>query len=733
MAIPVCSSQMFLHDQICQPRLNPRLPHLEPHGTCADNEAMADQDQGVRMGGDRHLACTMSSVLLRRVRRIRGEDGLMELLELAGSKRTVAYLDDVTNWISFDEAMALLAAAARVLGDPNIARRLGEETIAQHSGTPVATLLRSLGSPEQIFRQITQTASKFSTVSVLEAVDVEPGHAVVRGSACPGFVRTIAHCDWTKGLLSQPTVLFGLPPATVEESACQARGAEACMYEIGWDSELAAQTGDPAQHITALESQLSALTERLDSLYATATDLIADSEIDSVLARITERAATAVRAPRYLLALRADEDSDLRCHHSGFDEKDALEIAEWLLESDAEVPGSWLVADVSSHLRSYGRLAAMSDTSFFPQERYLLELYARYAATALDGATALAEANRGHQEARALLELARSIAAATTSDEVAERLVDATPAVVDCDRASVWIWDDVAQELRCMATSGSSEDASDPIDLRIGRDDDHHLAALLADPQPGPLYFDRTSEDGYIRALLQRFDALAVVVTPIIGRGQFLGLLTVTVKSDSERLRLRRDLSDRLSGVVAQAASALQTARLIDTVIHQARHDGLTGLVNRAVFTERMGEALELAAAAGGPVGLFFVDLDGFKGVNDEFGHQAGDELLCRVAERLLDTVRSGDTVARLGGDEFAIVLSHVETNAEVEAAAQRVSRAFEEPFLVGDDLLSLGASVGRAVWPDDADEIEALMRHADAAMYRAKRAARASAAVSQS
>jgi diguanylate cyclase (GGDEF)-like protein len=116
--------------------------------------------------------------------------------------------------------------------------------------------------------------------------------------------------------------------------------------------------------------------------------------------------------------------------------------------------------------------------------------------------------------------------------------------------------------------------------------------------------------------------------------------------------------------------------------------------------------------------------------VNDERGHQAGDELLCRVAERLLGTIRAGDTVARLGGDEFAIVLSRVAGRTVVEAAAERVARAFDEPFEVAGERVSLKASVGRAVWPEDAAEIEALMRHADAEMYREKRAARAQAAL---
>jgi len=486
---------------------------------------------------------------------------------------------------------------------------------------------------------------------------------------------------------------------------------------------LAAKTADPAEHVTVLESQLSAMTERLDSLYATATDLIADSDLDSVLARITERAATAVRAPRYLLALRTEDDSDLRCHYSGFEDDEANEIAHRLLESPGEkLPGTWLAADVSSHRRSYGRLVAMSDTSFFPQERYLLELYARYAASALDGATALAEAKRGHEEASALLGLARSLAAANTSDTVAERLVEAVPEIVDCDRVSVWLWEEDSRELVCRASSGVPR--PETAELRVSGDASPSLAAQLQDPQPAPIFFDLDTDDDVVRTQMERFGGVALISAPIVARGQFLGSLSVSVISEAERLRPSRDLLDRLEGVVAQAASALQTARLLDTVTYQARHDALTGLANRAVFGERIEQALAKAGPTGDPVGLFFVDLDDFKGVNDEWGHQAGDDVLREVAQRLLDTVRTTDTVARLGGDEFAIVLSEVEDHALVDAAAERVLRAFDEPFLICGELHRLGVSVGRAVWPDDAAEVEALMRHADAEMYRAKRGA---------
>jgi diguanylate cyclase (GGDEF)-like protein len=652
-----------------------------------------------------------------------GENGLNQLLEMAGSKRTIAYLDDVTNWISLDESLALFQAAAEITGDAQIARRIGEEAVAQHAGTPVATLLRSLGSPEEVYRQMTLAASKFTTITELEPVEVEPGHAVIVSRVHKGFERTREHCDWAQGLLGQPTVLFGLPPATVEETTCQARGADCCTYEVTWDAELAAERSNPTEHIAALESQLSAMTERLESVYATATDLIADTDLDSVLARIAARAGTAVRAPRFLLAVRPDDESDLRCHHSGFEESEAQRLAAQLLDTPAaELPSTWLVADVSSERREYGRLVAMSDSNFFPQERYLLELYARYAATALDGATALGEARRGHEEAEALLELARSLAQAATSDDVARRLADAVPAVVDCDRVSVWAWDEDSRALKCLATSGIE------LQGQMTEIQAHQTPSIpdqLAAPNTELVFYGRDSDDPLVREVIERYDLAAMVVAPIVARGEFLGSLSVLVADDPSRLAPTRDLRDRLSGVVAQAASALQTARLIERMSYQASHDGLTGLANRGLFTERMEQAMAAAERNGRPVGLFFVDLDCFKAVNDEWGHDVGDELLRQVAQRLLATVRAGDTVARLGGDEFAIILSDVSGDDEVDAAASRVERSFGDPFVIGEHPLSIGASVGRAIWPEHAAEIESLMRHADSEMYRAKRAAK--------
>ena len=180
--------------------------------------------------------CSLSCILLRRVRAHGGDDAVAELLRRAGSSRSAAYLEDVGNWIDYEEACRLLEAAAEVTGDSNVGLRGGEDAVRQHAGTAVATLLRSLGSPQAILEQVAVTVTKFSTVTAMEPVEVAPGHAVVRASVRPGYERPRHMCNWTTGLLSQVTVLFGLPPAVVTETECQVEGASQCTYTVTWDA-----------------------------------------------------------------------------------------------------------------------------------------------------------------------------------------------------------------------------------------------------------------------------------------------------------------------------------------------------------------------------------------------------------------------------------------------------------------------------------------------------------------
>jgi len=154
---------------------------------------------------------------------------------------------------------------------------------------------------------------------------------------------------------------------------------------------------------------------------------------------------------------------------------------------------------------------------------------------------------------------------------------------------------------------------------------------------------------------------------------------------------------------------------------YEASHDGLTGLSNRQLLATRASEALALARASGSMVGFLLLDLDRFKEVNDTLGHPVGDELLRVMAYRLIHTIRPGDVVARLGGDEFAVLLPAIREVAAAREVAARLRVAIAEPIRLEGMTFEIEASVGLALYPDDAAGFEVLMQHADVAMYLAK------------
>src|SRR3954471_3662750 len=637
------------------------------------------------------ISCSMAGTLVRIVRSRAGEEGVRDVLGRSGVEHTAAHLDDPSNWIWLHEAVELLKAAAVVLDDPEIGLHVGEETVRQNAGTPAATMLRSLGSPDAVYEQLTVGVSKFSTVTDL-IPEPEPGRAVVHTRARHGFARDQIMCDWTRGLLSQPPSLFGAPPAHVEESTCAARGDDECCYTATWDAELA--TADPQALVTALETQLAAMTARLDSVYATARDLIAVGDLDGALARITERAATAARAPNYLLAVRTNPVDPPRVHHRGYLDADVDALARSLLDGDEEPEGgprARIVAEVASATRHYGRLMAASPAgAFFPHERDMLDVYARYAAAVLDTATALDEARERERQSRALLELSRAVAAASTSDEVARQLADVVPVVVDCDRVATFIWDAAEEALVCRAMTGESALVRD---LRITRGDTQVLADLLDHPQPRPIFFGPDTDDPYVAEVMRQTGGKALIVVPIVANAHFYGSLHVSVRDRPDRLQPTTALLDLLAGVVAQTATALDNARLIETMAHQARFDNLTGLLGHRAFHE----ALEIQLDRAKPFTLATIDIDDFKLINDLHGHPIGDEALRRVAEALRRGAGEHDSVFRVGGEEFAVLLPG-RTADEARPTAERLREAVAGTQFA----LPLRVSIGLASWPED-------------------------------
>jgi diguanylate cyclase (GGDEF)-like protein/PAS domain S-box-containing protein len=179
-----------------------------------------------------------------------------------------------------------------------------------------------------------------------------------------------------------------------------------------------------------------------------------------------------------------------------------------------------------------------------------------------------------------------------------------------------------------------------------------------------------------------------------------------------------RDEVSALSGYVCTAVDVNDAKEAALRAAHQATYDELTGLYNRSPFLER----LKLASSQAAPFAVMFLDLDGFKAVNDEHGHAAGDLVLKAVARRLRRVLRADDTVARFGGDEFVALLAGASTDGALHRVRYKLKRAIEQPINVGTCHVELGGSIGVARFPDDGRDPAALLRQADEAMYEAKR-----------
>jgi len=177
-----------------------------------------------------------------------------------------------------------------------------------------------------------------------------------------------------------------------------------------------------------------------------------------------------------------------------------------------------------------------------------------------------------------------------------------------------------------------------------------------------------------------------------------------------------------LDAFAEHASLALTDARTVEAM-EEAFHDSLTGLPNRALFLDRLQHALDVAARRRTELCVLFVDLDRFKAVNDSIGHAAGDELLRTAAERLSDCTRAADTAARFGGDEFAVLLEDDGRGLQPDAVADRIIAAMRRPFEVEGKEVFIGATVGIAHAHDASLGPDELLRNADLAMYRAKKA----------
>lgn len=251
---------------------------------------------------------------------------------------------------------------------------------------------------------------------------------------------------------------------------------------------------------------------------------------------------------------------------------------------------------------------------------------------------------------------------------------------------------------------------------------DQALTAIRSEPRPFTVIItDLTLPDARGLDAVTRLRAAAPDAALIVASGLEGETERHAVRFGAQEFLNKNMLASRV--LVRALDGALERKRAEQQLLHLAHHDSLTGLANRAMLVEQLPLALAKFRRTGTPCAALFVDLDGFKAVNDSHGHQVGDELLRTVAARISLQVRSYDLVARLGGDEFAVLLGEVDGAANALAIADRIRESIMAPICFGQLQVSVGASIGVAVATTATASHLELLAAADRAMYAAKRA----------
>mgnify|MGYP003456316995 FL=1 len=210
------------------------------------------------------------------------------------------------------------------------------------------------------------------------------------------------------------------------------------------------------------------------------------------------------------------------------------------------------------------------------------------------------------------------------------------------------------------------------------------------------------------------------LVVPLNSKNGTIGALIVKSVPGGERYT-EQD-KELLQYVCAQVATAIERKQLHARLQQMAQYDQLTQLPNRGLLRDRLKASLARARAEGGRMALLYVDLDRFKDVNDTHGHTVGDMLLQAVANRLKGCVRETDTVARIGGDEFVVLLHSIHASEDADRVSEKILQVLAQPLRLDGHNLNIQISIGVAHFPEHGTEEQQLLRHADEAMYTAKR-----------
>jgi diguanylate cyclase (GGDEF)-like protein len=651
----------------------------------------------------RHFAGTNSRLVLEHVERRLGPDAVRTMLDRAGEVGSVELLRDDSSWSSHGEFLALIRAASELLGaadDLTTIYRDAELVAVSGSTAELVALVHTLGSPTQLAR----TMGSSNHYGSVEMNNRELGEASFLASfrVRDGFEVSSDLCAFMQGIVPLGVRIFGFNDLAVTKVGCQCQGDEWCTIEVAWND-----TRDAEFLLEEARLLRTVAQRRLETFQETTADIVSADDLDVVLDRIVNAASRAVTSTAHVLEV-AGPGGKPRYYTRGATVEQAREIAARVDDGDP----SYVATDVASASHRYGRLIVVDFGGGAQFERPSLESYARLASSVLESAMALEESRREAKTSSALLELASSLAELATGPEVAAKIVAAMPAVLDSDACAVLLRVDDTLQV-------AAQDGFDGIEVSAFSRPADEVEHLLREIKVRMAH-ELTGES---RRSMQAQGFVASATAPIIIDGAVSGVLVTAVRHSPERLTEDHNLRSRFTGLAAQASIALRNAWLVDQIRHQSLHDPLTELPNRALILDRAEQMIARASRQRHPCAALFIDLDGFKEINDTRGHEAGDRVLRTVAERLRAAVRDSDTVGRLGGDEFVVLVDGDSLDAGVEVVAERLLDVLCEPCRdgLGAAPVNVRASIGIAMGEDQS--AAELLREADVALYRAKSA----------
>jgi diguanylate cyclase (GGDEF)-like protein len=356
---------------------------------------------------------------------------------------------------------------------------------------------------------------------------------------------------------------------------------------------------------------------------------------------------------------------------------------------------------------------ARSGNPLDAEEKGLLRAMARTLGLAVSNHQAMRVLRERQRLLEGLSEIQRSIARRSPLHQVFDAIVTLAAEIVGDNETTLILRDqDDPETLVVVASAGVPQALSE----QVRRNSVIDAVGGHAIRESRLVVVDECCQESPASGVLAEAGVTACMAAPVYRDGEVLGSISTASYRPG---RSYTDADKALLNTMAQQVSlALTDAQIVNRMLHQALHDPLTGMPNRALFGDRLSHAVRRAQRNDSEVAVLFVDLDRFKPVNDSLGHAAGDQVLRIVGQRIGACIRGGDTAARLGGDEFGVLLEDGPSAADAIEAAERIITALQEPVVLDGRDVFIGASIGVATGrrgPED------LLRQADVAMYRAK------------